>query len=296
MTGRDYDRRVPGARLRNGRGGYFGAMLPSSMLPQRPERSPDLPRPSGTRPLGVPARHLASVGSTMTEAAAWAAAGAPHGALVVAAHQTAGRGRHGRAWTAAPGESLMLSLVLRPDLPPERLALVGLAAGLAVAEAVAGFGIAARLKWPNDVLAAGADGAPAKLAGILAEASWTGGRAAVVLGIGLNVRQTTFPDGLAATSLQIASGRDTERLAPLDPLLAGLAARLADAERQPDALLAAVEARLVGVGETRAVRFPGTDRPPLVGMLAGLAADGALRLVTDAGERTVHAGEVTVAL
>ena len=250
--------------------------------------------------LGTPIRHLAAVGSTMTEAAAWAAAGAPHGAVVVADVQTAGRGRHGRAWTAAPGESLLLSVVLRPTLRPERLALVGLAAGLAAAEAAEALGCAARIKWPNDVLARGADGRLAKLAGVLAEASWTRapetGRApCVVLGLGLNVRQTAFPDGLAATSLRIATGRDIDSLAPLDPFLNRLAERLADAERDPDRLLAAVAARLVGVGETRTVRFPGTDRPALSGTVVGLATDGALRLATDAGERTVHAGEVTLA-
>lgn len=231
----------------------------------------------------------------MTEAAVWAAEGAPHGALVVAEAQTAGRGRHGRTWHDAPGASLMLSLVLRPTLRPERLALVGLAAGLAVAETADGFGAAARLKWPNDVLAAGADGRLAKLAGVLAEAAWAGAAPVVILGIGLNVRQTDFPDGLAATSLRLASGRDVERLAPLGPLLERLAARLADAESAPEALLADVEARLVGVGETRAVRFPGTDRPAVVGTIAGLASDGALRLETPSGEQTVHAGEVTLA-
>jgi BirA family biotin operon repressor/biotin-[acetyl-CoA-carboxylase] ligase len=231
----------------------------------------------------------------MTEAAAWAALGAPHGATVVAGEQTAGRGRHGRTWTAAPGESLLVSVVLRPALAPERLALVGLAAGLAAAEAADTFGADAGLKWPNDVLAAGADGRPAKLAGVLAEASWTGPDPAVVLGLGLNVRQTAFPDGLAATSLRIATGRDVERLAPLGPFLERLAVRLAEAERSPDALLAAVEARLVGVGEARAVRFPGTARPPVVGVVLGLAGDGALRLGTDSGALSVHAGEVTLA-
>ncbi len=247
------------------------------------------------RQLGVPARHLASVASTMTEAAAWAAAGAPHGALVVAEAQTAGRGRHGRTWHDAPGASLMLSVVLRPAMPPERLALLGLAAGLAVAETAEAFGTAAHLKWPNDVLAASADGPLAKLAGVLAEASWTGAAPVVILGIGINVRHTDFPDGLAATSLRLTSGCDVGRLAPLDPLLARLAARLADAEQAPEALLAAVAARLVGVGETRAVRFPGTDRPPLLGTIVGLAPDGALRLATPDGEQTVHAGEVTLA-
>ncbi len=249
-------------------------------------------------PLGHPARHFASVGSTMAEAAAWAAAGAPHGALVVAEAQTAGRGRHGRTWTAAPGESLLLSVVLRPRLPAERLALVGLAAGLGAAEAAEALGAEARLKWPNDVLARAPCGSLAKLAGVLAEASWTrdtGARPVVILGVGLNVRQTAFPAGLSATSLRLATGRDVERLAPLGPLLERLAARLADAEHAPDALLAAVEARLVSVGEMRAVRFPGTDRPALSGTVLGLAPDGALRLATSAGERTVHAGEVTLA-
>lgn len=250
------------------------------------------------RPLGHPVRHLPTVGSTMTEAAAWAADGAPHGALVVAEAQTAGRGRHGRTWTAAPGESLLLSVVLRPHLPAERLALVGLAAGLAAAEAAAALGVEARLKWPNDVLARSPSGALAKLAGVLAEASWTrgpGARPAVILGVGLNVRQTAFPAGLAATSLRLATGRDVERLAPLGPFLERLAARLAEAERAPGVLLAAVEARLVSVGETRSVRFPGTGRPALSGTVLGLAPDGALRLATPAGERTVHAGEVTLA-
>ena len=251
-----------------------------------------LPSP---RPLGVPARHLASVGSTMAAAAAWAADGAPHGALVVAETQTAGRGRHGRPWLAAPGASLLLSLVLRPHLRPERLALVGLAAGLAAAETADRFSVAARLKWPNDVLAPVPAGGLAKLAGVLAEASWTGVQPVVILGIGMNVRQTTFPDRLSAISLRLASGLDVSRLTPLDPLLERLAVRLADAEHAPDVLLAAVESRLVGVGETRAVRFPGTDRPDLIGTIAGLAPDGALRLATPDGEQTVHAGEVTLA-
>ena len=258
------------------------------------------PLPAVDRPLGHPVRHLHTVASTMTEAAAWAADGAPHGALVVAEAQTAGRGRHGRTWTAAPGESLLLSVVLRPHLPAERLALVGLAAGLAAAEAAEALGAEARLKWPNDVLARSPSGGLAKLAGVLAESSWTRGPGpaawpVVVLGVGLNVRQTAFPAGIDATSLRLATGRDVERLAPLGPFLERLAVHLAEAERAPGALLAAVEARLVSVGETRSVRFPGTDRPALSGTVLGLAPDGALRLATPAGERTVHAGEVTLA-
>lgn len=229
----------------------------------------------------------------MTEAAAWAASGAPHGAAVVAEHQTGGRGRHGRVWADTPGESLMLSLVLRPALRSERVGLVGLAGGLAVAEAAARFGVAATLKWPNDVRVDGR-----KLAGVLAEASWSAARPTVILGIGMNVRQASFPPTLAdrATSLHRVTGRPVERLAPLAPLLDRLAVHLAEAEDAPRRLVRAVEARMEGIGETVAVGFPGLDRPPLEGVVLGLAPDGALRLDTDAGETHVRAGEVTLAL
>lgn len=244
------------------------------------------------RPLGAPARHLGTVASTMTEAAAWAAAGAPHGAVVVAGHQTAGRGRHGRAWDAPPGQSLLLSLVLRPALPAERLGLVPLAAGLAVAEAVGAFGVDASVKWPNDVRVGGR-----KLAGVLAETTWAGAEPTVVLGIGLNVEQGSFPEALAdlATSLRLVTGRPVDRLAPLAPLLARLAVRLGDAEDVSARLVAAVEGRLEGVGETVTVGFPASSRLPSRGRVLGLAPDGALRLATEAGEVAVHAGEVTLA-
>lgn len=244
------------------------------------------------RPLGHPARHLDEVPSTMAEAGAWAAEGAPHGALVVASHQTAGRGRLGRTWSAAPGESLMLTLVLRPALAPEHTGLLALAAGLAVAEAVEPFGVWADVKWPNDVRVGGK-----KLAGVLAEAAWTGGALVVLLGIGLNVEQAAFPADLAdrATSLHRVTGRPVDRLAPLAPLLDCLAARLGDAEDAPDRLVRDVEARLEGRGTEVLVGFPGTDRPPVAGRVLGLAAGGALRLGTEAGEMALRAGEVTLA-
>ena len=252
------------------------------------------------RPLGHPARHLDAVGSTMTEAAAWADAGAPHGALVVAEHQRAGRGRWGRAWADEPGQSLMLSVVLRPapagvalGLDGGGVGLVPLAAGLALAEALDAFGVAASVKWPNDVRQGGR-----KLAGVLAEASWAGRRPVVVLGVGLNVEQAAFPGALAdvATSVRLVTGRPVERLAPLAPFLRRLARRLADAEARPARLVADVEGRLEGRGDGVAVGFPGTERAPVEGRVVGLDATGALRLQTGAGERVVHAGEVTLAV
>ena len=235
-------------------------------------------------------RHVGTVGSTMTEAAAWAAEGAPHGAVVVAEHQTGGRGRHGRAWLAGPGESLLFTVVLRPALPADRLGLVPLAGGLAVAEAAGAFGVEATVKWPNDVRVG-----DRKLAGVLAEASLARGGPLVLLGVGLNVRQSRFPDGVAGTSLHAVTGREIDPLAALAPTLGRLDAALDLAGADPAALLRAVEARMDGVGGAVAVRDPATGRTVATGRVMGLAPDGGLRLATEAGERTVHAGEVTLA-
>jgi BirA family biotin operon repressor/biotin-[acetyl-CoA-carboxylase] ligase len=122
--------------------------------------------------LGRPRLHLRATTSTNDRARALAAAGAPHGTLVTAAEQTAGRGRQGRTWSAPPGRTLLLSLVLRD--PP---ALLPLAAAIAVADVAGG---EALIKWPNDVLLGGR-----KVAGILAEGRPQDGWA--VLGIGVNV-------------------------------------------------------------------------------------------------------------
>src|SRR3954469_19327505 len=97
--------------------------------------------------LGTPRLHLREIGSTSDRARELALAGAPHGALVTAAAQTAGRGRQGRAWSTQPGAALSMSLVVRD--PPELLPLV---AAVAVAEAC---GAQAQIKWPNDILVDG---------------------------------------------------------------------------------------------------------------------------------------------
>ena len=155
------------------------------------------------------------VSSTQTVAFDLAARGAPDRTVVVAEHQTAGRGRHGRSWIDEPGSSLLASIVVRPALPPARWPLYGFVTAVAVAEALrAAAGLEARLKWPNDVLVGGA-----KIAGILLEAR---GDQALVIGIGLNVGQTVFPAGLAdvATSVALAGGWTRDREVLLDAILA----------------------------------------------------------------------------
>lgn len=132
--------------------------------------------------LGTPRLHFRSTDSTNDRAKELAAGGAPHGTLVTADLQTAGRGRRGRSWYAPPGEALLMSLVLR-DAPE----LTSLIAGLAVAGPA---GPEAMIKWPNDVQVCGR-----KVAGVLIERrsddDWT------VVGIGVNVAVRAFPDELS---------------------------------------------------------------------------------------------------
>ena len=112
-----------------------------------PAPDPPGPDPGAAAPLGRPRLHLRITDSTNTRARALAAAGAPHGTLVTAGEQTAGRGRQGRAWSAPPRRALLGSVVIRQPRP-----LLSLAAGIAVAEVA---GRDARVKWPNDVLVDG---------------------------------------------------------------------------------------------------------------------------------------------
>lgn len=164
------------------------------------------------------ARHITrvhfheAIGSTNAEALDLARAGAPHGTLVIADRQTAGRGRMGRRWESPPGVGLWFSLVLRPDLPLASGFLLTVAGALAVVEATGRLtGRVATVRWPNDVMIG-----EQKLAGILAEARGGSKRLeAVVLGIGINVNQaeTDFPEELAghATSLAMACGHTFDR-------------------------------------------------------------------------------------
>jgi BirA family biotin operon repressor/biotin-[acetyl-CoA-carboxylase] ligase len=164
----------------------------------------------GTLWLGRNWLHLPECASTNDEASQWARGGAPHGAVVVADCQTAGRGRQGRTWHAAPGESLCFSVVLRPTLPVRDLPPITLAVGVAVAETVTRFAATPTLKWPNDVLIAGK-----KVAGILTETSSQGERADhVIVGIGVNLNVAAFPSELLpiATSLHLFRGRPVDRM------------------------------------------------------------------------------------
>ncbi len=219
--------------------------------------------------LGRPRLHLRSIGSTMDRARELAVAGAPHGTLVSAAVQTAGRGRYARTWSAPAGSSLLFSLIVR-----EFDALLPLRAGLAVAD-VAGPG--ARVKWPNDVWLDGL-----KVAGILVEGRPAEGWA--IVGVGLNVALDVrdLPPELHATAGTL--GRAPDELEPtLTELLTALAGRLADPVASVVAALRDRDALL--------------DRPVRWGHGVGVGAgiDDAGRLLVrrdDGGVIAVEAGEV----
>lgn len=239
--------------------------------------------------LGQRIERRGRVASTNDEAGLLARAGAPHGTVVVADEQSTGRGRYGRSWHSPPGDNLYLSVVLRPELAPERAPPITLAGGLAVAEAVNKAGVSASLKWPNDVLASGR-----KLAGVLTEMNTRGQELEhVILGIGVNVGATSLPPELApiATSLRIELGRPVDREAFLRDLLPAL-------ERWLDEFFAGGVSAISRPWSDRAVLTGSRVRAdaedgPVEGEPVGLDDEGALLVEDDAGRRhRVVYGEV----
>jgi BirA family transcriptional regulator, biotin operon repressor / biotin---[acetyl-CoA-carboxylase] ligase len=218
--------------------------------------------------IGTPRVHHRRTDSTNERAKELAAAGAPHGTLVTADEQSAGRGRQGRVWTAPAGSAVLMSLVVR-----ELDELLPITAAVAICEALPA---EAAIKWPNDVWIE-----RRKLAGILVEGRPQEGWA--VLGVGLNVTTESFPPELAetATSLKLA-GVETTPGQVLEELLPSLDAWLG---APPDAVLPAWRDRDALKGER--VRWTGGE-----GVAAGIDDSGSLLVDTGDGRVTLDAGEV----
>ena len=219
--------------------------------------------------------------------------GGQEGQVLVAESQVAGRGRMGRSWVSAAGASLTFSVLLRPvSVPASRRGWLPLLTGVAVACAVRDVsGVAAVLKWPNDVLAGAR-----KLAGILAEQSGD----AVVIGIGLNVATPSdvlpvSPTGLPATSL-LVEGAAVSREALLAGILRELERRYAAFRDDPDpartGLLAGYRALCSTLGRSVRVELPGGS--VLAGVAEDIDADGRLLVAPTAGASPVPvaAGDV----
>ena len=232
-----------------------------------------------------------TIDSTNNCAKALAACWAEEGTVVLAEEQTAGRGRLGRTWLAAPNENLTFSLVLRPELPSEAMNLLPLYAAVGVAEAIEKTtGLAVECKWPNDLIIGGK-----KLAGILLEGSLKEESVDyVVIGIGLNVNQTDFPPDLAsrATSLRLESGRDVDRAELLRTILRTLEEHYRTIMKQGfHAILPLWLSRTHMINRQITVSQDGTT---LSGVVTGLSPEGALILRTNGTEKTLYAGDVSI--
>ncbi len=229
--------------------------------------------------LGEPFHFFDRIGSTNDYAQELARQLAPHGTLVVADEQTAGRGRWQRNWSTPPGAALAFSLVLRPDgIPSAWLTGLNALGALAVALALEAWDLGARIKWPNDVLLSGR-----KVAGVLVEADWVGERlAAVVLGIGVNVKGGSAPSDdevdFPATSVEEVLGEGVERRAVLLKILEEVD-RWWD-QLGSEALRSAWESRLAYRNEAVAVEG---RQGRLRGKLIGISGSGYLRIETPDG-------------
>ncbi|PYX46124.1 MAG: biotin--[acetyl-CoA-carboxylase] ligase [Acidobacteria bacterium] len=187
---------------------------------------PDLLLPEILRPLlrgtifDTHLHHFYKVGSSNTAAMAAAAEGAPEGSVFLAEEQTAGRGRGGNSWQSPRSSGIYCSVVLRPTLPPSEVLALSLATGLAVRAAIEHVDsrVIADLKWPNDVMLDGK-----KVCGILAEMNAEATRIRyIVVGVGINVNQPSFPTDLPATSLRLVTGSEWSRVELLAALLKSL--------------------------------------------------------------------------
>jgi BirA family biotin operon repressor/biotin-[acetyl-CoA-carboxylase] ligase len=240
---------------------------------------------SGVGATFVDVRRFAELDSTNRHALELARQGVPEGLVVVADHQTAGRGRLGRSWEASPGSSLLMSVLLRPPLAPERLHLTTVAVALAAADAcdeVAGFRPA--LKWPNDLIVD-----DRKLGGILAEVPQPG---AVVVGLGLNVTWSQPPEGLESTGVALnqVTGVDVDRELVFAAVLANLERRYRELRTAPGGLVAAYRRGCSTIGREVRVELPSSS---FTGTAVEVNDDGHLVLHDRHGApRVVAAGDV----
>ena len=233
-----------------------------------------------------------SLPSTNDEVARQAALGADEGLCVIAAEQTAGRGRLQRSWASPKNAGLYLSILLRPAFDQQSWPLITFVAALAVNDALLQCcNLKTDIKWPNDVLSN-----DRKLCGILAETIETSVGRAVIVGIGINVSKNSFPVELetVATSVETETGRAMAPDELLEFLLGAFSKHYQTLQQSGgnETIVREVSARSSYASNKRIrVNVDGS----LVGTTRGLESDGSLRVETDDGEvKTIRAGDVTV--
>ncbi len=236
--------------------------------------------------------HYYTIGSTNSEAMQLALQGAPQGSVFLAEEQLAGRGRGAHTWLSARSMGIYCSVILRPSMPPSDALIFSLAAGLAVRAAVSDIApqLSVDLKWPNDLLLG-----EKKFCGILTEMNAEAMRVHhLVVGIGINVNQTSFPAELrnVATSLRIETSTEWSRVELCAALLKSL-------DREYRSLVEDAEARReiirrfeLNSSSVRGKRVSIEENGGLPGVTEGLDERGFLRLRTAAGLQTVLSGTV----
>ncbi len=258
---------------------------------------PDLLLPEILRPLlrgtifDEHLHHFYKIGSTNTSAMAAAAEGAPEGCVFLAEEQTAGRGRGANSWQSERSTGIYCSVVVRPTVPPSEVLVLTLAAGLAVQSAIQQVDsrVAADLKWPNDVLIDGK-----KVCGILTEMNSEATRVRyIVVGIGINVNQASFPKELGATSLRLETGSEWSRVELVAALLKSLDREYRELLEEP-AARESILRRFVEHSswvQGKAVRIE-ENGSILEGTTEGLDPRGFLQVRTAKGLQTVLSGTV----
>lgn len=259
---------------------------------------PDLLLPDFLAPLlhgtifGRNIHHFYKTGSTNDLAMDAASAGAPEGSVFLAEQQTAGRGRGGHEWHSAQSVGIYCSVVLRPTLPPSDVLVLSLAAGLAVQTAIRDVDPRVRpdLKWPNDLLIDGK-----KFCGILTEMNAEVTRVRhVVVGVGVNVNQATFPTDLqaVATSLRLATGSEWSRVELCAALLKSLDREYRELTESASAHESILRRFSEGSSSVAGVRVTVDENAGFEGVTEGLDSRGFLQVRTAAGLRTVLSGTV----
>jgi len=258
---------------------------------------PDLLLPEILRPLvrgtifDEHLHHFYKIGSTNTAAMAAAAEGAPEGSVFLAEEQTEGRGRGANSWQSPRSTGIYCSVIVRPTLPPSDVLVLSLAAGLAVRAAIQHVDsrVGADLKWPNDVLIDGK-----KVCGILTEMNAEATRVRyIVVGIGINVNQASFPKELQATSLRLVTGSEWSRVELVAALLKSLDReyrRLLEDSRARESILRRFAESSSWV-QGKAVRIE-ENGSAFEGTTEGLDSHGFLQVRAQKGLRTVLSGTV----
>jgi BirA family transcriptional regulator, biotin operon repressor / biotin---[acetyl-CoA-carboxylase] ligase len=259
---------------------------------------PDLLLPEILAPL-IPAtifskhiHHYYKIGSTNTTAMEAASAGAPEGSVFVAEQQTAGRGRGANQWYSERSVGIYCSVVLRPALAPSDVLILALASGLAVRAAVQEVDSRANpdLKWPNDLQIDGK-----KFCGILTEMNAEITRVGhVVVGIGINVNQSSFPPDLAdiATSLRMATGTECSRVELCGALLKSLDREYRNLLENPEARRSIIQRFQEHSSSVSGKHIFVEEHSGFEGISEGLDDRGFLKVRTEAGLRTILSGTV----